>query len=83
VSEKVQLRLDSALAAKLHTRAKELGWTESQLVRYILEVSLGDDPRLAAITQIAWGVNAKLASRMSEVTKAINEALERILIDAE
>lgn len=81
MADKVQLRLDSALAARLRAEAAKIGWTESQLVRYILEVSLGDEPRMSALTQIAWGLNAKLQAKMPAVVEALRDDLERILIE--
>lgn len=79
MAEKIQFRLDEALTARLREHARKVGWNESQFARYLIATSLGDDARMAALSQIAWAISAKVQKNATRIGKALQAELQKLL----
>jgi hypothetical protein len=76
----VAARLDDDLATWLKHQAAAVGWSESQLIRHILETTRGEDPEASAIKQVVWAIQAQILTNLSEVQQQIAGLLEKHVV---
>lgn len=79
MAEKLQLRIDAALLIRLRETARKVGWNESQMARYLIATSLGDDARMAALSQVAWAISARIQRNATRIGKVLQLELQRLL----
>lgn len=80
VSEKIQFRVGPDLAHKLREHAKQAGYSPSSYARVLLEEALGNDAKLAAVDEVVWVVQARLAKARERINDDLAKSLQRHLL---
>ena len=77
----ITFRIDASLEHWVREQARELGFSESQFCRYLLETARGEDPQLAALKQVVWAIHAQLREQLHHLGPEIGALIERRLVE--